>query len=297
MTAAMSGELGKLGRDAVDWVRREHLQSPTLDRLLPWLENHHSSAADDLLRTAFDAVPIAPSVGRAGYYLARSLADRADAAQLLRQLPALADHPFLKDQAESLAFLRTIDPEATARQAEEIYERLHKDYADVRRYESQPDKLGEIVQRELFALRNLVIGKTAPDIDGTDLDGRKFRLSDYRGKVVLLVFCGYWCGPCRAMNPHKQAMLRRYAGKPFALLEVNSDDDPGEWKRVMKKEGYTWRSWADGQDGPIAKKWDVSRWPTVFVLDREGVIRYNGLPAEMFEKALDALFAEATTAN
>jgi hypothetical protein len=96
------------------------------------------------------------------------------------------------------------------------------------------------------------------------------------------------------MNPHKQALLRRYAGKPFALLEVNSDDDPAEWKRVMKKEGYTWRCWADGKDGPIAKKWDVSRWPTTFVLDRQGVIRYKGLPSEMFEKAVEALLGEAT---
>jgi thiol-disulfide isomerase/thioredoxin len=49
-----------------------------------------------------------------------------------------------------------------------------------------------------------------------------FKLSEYRDKVVVLIFCGHWCGPCRAMNPHKQALIRRYAGKPFALLEVNA---------------------------------------------------------------------------
>jgi RNA polymerase sigma factor (sigma-70 family) len=293
-TAGMSGKLGELGRTAIEQVRRAYLDSLTLDRFLHWIATHQTKAADELLRAALERSPHRTIRGRAGYQLAHSLADRADAARLLRQLPELANHPFLKDQAESLAFLRGIDPEATARQAESIYERLLKDYADVTQYDSQPVPLGEVAERGLFALRNLAVGKTAPDIDGADLDGWKFRLSDYRGKVVLLVFCGYWCGPCRAMNPHKQAMIRRYGGKPFTILEANSDEDPGEWKRVMKKEGYTWRCWADGRDGPIAKKWDVSRWPTVFVLDRQGVIRYKGLPSEMFEKALDALLGEAT---
>jgi RNA polymerase sigma factor (sigma-70 family) len=292
MTSGMGGKLGELGRAAVEQVRRDYLDSLTLDRFLHWLSSHHTKAADDLLRAAFERSPHRTVRGRAGYQLAHSLADRAEAARLLRQLPELADHPFLKEQAESLAFLRGTDSEATDRQAEAIYERLRKDYADVTQYDSQPTPLGEVAQRGLFALRNLAIGKTAPDIDGADLDGRKFRLSDYRGKVVLLVFCGYWCGPCREMNPHKQALIRRYAGKPFAVLEVNSDD-PGEWKRVMKKEGYTWRCWADGKDGPIAKKWDVSRWPTIFVLDRKGVIRYKELPSEVFEKAVDALLGEA----
>jgi WD40 repeat protein/thiol-disulfide isomerase/thioredoxin len=294
MTSGMGGKLDDLGRAAVEQVRRDYLDSLTLDRFLHWLAAHHTKAADDLLRAAFERGSHRTVRGRAGYQLARSLADRAEAARLLRQLPELADHPFLKEQAESLAFLRGTDPEATERQAEAIYERLRKDYADVTHYDSQPVPLGEVTERGLFTLRNLAVGKTAPDIDGTDLDGRKFRLSDYRGKVVLLVFCGYWCGPCRAMNPHKQELLRRYAGKPFALLEVNSDDDPGEWKRAMKKEGYTWRSWADGKEGPIAKKWDVSRWPTIFVLDRQGVIRYKGLPSEAFEKAVDVLLGEAT---
>src|SRR5207237_1088786 len=115
-------------------------------------------------------------------------------------------------------------------------------------------------------------------IEGKDLDGKTLKLSDYRGRVVVLIFCGHWCGPCRVMNPHKQALVKRHAGKPFALLEVNSDSDPGEWKRVMKKEGYTWRCWADGgKEGPIGRRWNVTHWPTVYVLDARGVIRYKEL--------------------
>ena len=68
------------------------------------------------------------------------------------------------------------------------------------------------------------------------INGQPFKLSDYRGKVVVLIFCGHWCGPCRQMNPQKQELVERHADKPFALLEVNSDDDREAVKRTMAKE-------------------------------------------------------------
>jgi RNA polymerase sigma factor (sigma-70 family) len=292
-TGGKGGRLGELGGKAVAQVRKDFLTSPALDRLLYWLISH-SEEAQALLEAAFEQSPHRTVRGRAGYYLARALAERADAAQLLRQMPDLAKDPaFAEEKPAVLALLRAADPTAAARRAEEVYERLRKDYADVPQSGSRPGTLGEAAEQGLFALRRLALGGTAPDIDGSDLDGKKFKLSDYRGKVVVLVFGGHWCGPCRAMNPHKQALLRRYAGKPFALVEVNSDGDPAEWKRVMKKEGYTWRCWADGQGGPIAKQWNVVRWPAVYVLDPRGVIRYKEVRDEPLQKAVDTLLAEA----
>jgi len=61
----------------------------------------------------------------------------------------------------------------------------------------------------------------------------------------------------------------------------------------MKKEGYTWRCWADGgKEGPIGRRWNVTHWPTVYVLDAKGVIRYKELRDEPLEKAVEALLAE-----
>lgn len=113
----------------------------------------------------------------------------------------------------------------------------------------------------------------APDISGEDVDGRPFKLSDYRGKVVVLVFWGHWCGPCRSMYPGERALVEKFAGRPFALLGVNSDENRSQVKELMKKGDVTWRAWYDGQEGPIAKAWNVSGWPTVYVLDSKGVIR------------------------
>jgi hypothetical protein len=84
------------------------------------------------------------------------------------------------------------------------------------------------------------------------------------------------------------------AGEPFALLGINSDRDREKLKEVLKTEEITWRSWWDGGStrGPIASKWNVSGWPTIYVLDEKGVIRYKNVRGEAMDKAVDALMAE-----
>ncbi|MBI4326835.1 MAG: redoxin domain-containing protein [Chloroflexi bacterium] len=95
------------------------------------------------------------------------------------------------------------------------------------------------------------------------------------------------------MYPHERSLVKRWAGKPFALLGINSD--PREkLKQVIKKENMTWRSWWDGGDtgGPIATRWNVHGWPTIYVLDHEGVIRYKDVREEALDQAVDALLKE-----
>ena len=82
----------------------------------------------------------------------------------------------------------------------------------IERYGDLPTRrkpnLASVAEGELFDLRKLAVGQPAPEIVGTDLDGRMFKLSDYRGKVVVLTFSGSWCGPCVRMYP-REAPLRR----------------------------------------------------------------------------------------
>ena len=75
------------------------------------------------------------------------------------------------------------------KEAETYFDRVIDKFADVKRND---DTLGDMAKRELFELRNLAIGKVVPDIEGIDADGKKFKLSDYRGKVVLLDFWAKW---------------------------------------------------------------------------------------------------------
>jgi len=95
------------------------------------------------------------------------------------------------------------------------------------------------------------------------------------------------------MYPHERSLVKRLEGKPFALLGVNSDTKD-RVRQAMKKENITWRSWWDGgnTEGPIAKAWNVSGWPTIYVLDAKGVIRYKNVREKKMDEAVDKLLAE-----
>src|SRR5262249_19718031 len=85
------------------------------------------------------------------------------------------------------------DVDKLAAAAEKAFELIVKDYANCPRLMREGQRtLGEVAKSELFELRHLRIGMTAPDIEGEDLDGVKFKLSDYRGKVVVIDFWGDW---------------------------------------------------------------------------------------------------------
>src|SRR5438128_1365449 len=93
------------------------------------------------------------------------------------------------------------------------------------------------------------------------------------------------------MYPHERSLVQRLEGKPFAILGINSDSDRKELKKTVEKEHITWRSWWDGgsTEGPIASHWNVIGWPTTYVLDNHGVIRYTNVIGHELDAAVDAL--------
>ena len=145
---------------------------------------------------------------------------------------------------------------------------------------SKVDKtLADIARTDLRRLRNLAVGQTAPEIEGRDVDGNPFKLSDYRGRVVLLTFSGNWCGPCRAMYPEERALVERLKGRPFALLSVNTDRDRETLRRSISQGEITWRCWWEsGVEGLICTRWLIEGFPQVYLLDHTGVIRPHEFP-------------------
>ncbi len=96
------------------------------------------------------------------------------------------------------------------------------------------------------------------------------------------------------MYPHERSLVKRLADKPFVLLAVNSDEDRNEVKKVMQKNQLSWRSWWDGGStgGPIQTAYNVEHWPTIYVLDGEGVIRYIDPDENALDEGIDKLLAE-----
>lgn len=148
----------------------------------------------------------------------------------------------------------------------------------------------------------LTVGKTAPEIAGRDLDGTEFRLSDYRGKVVALIFSGDWCGICRTQYPYERLLLDVYKNWPFAILGVDSDGDREATRKAMVDRGLPYRTWWDGYlpdntAGPIATNWEVTGWPTVYVIDANGVIRFVDLRQEDLLKGVRDLLTTPASAS
>ena len=96
------------------------------------------------------------------------------------------------------------------------------------------------------------------------------------------------------MFPHERSLVKRLENKPFALIGVNSDKDRDEIKKVMDKEQITWPCFWDGGGtrGPIATLYRVQAWPTIYVLDGQGVIRYHNLRGRALDAAVDVLLKE-----
>ncbi len=100
------------------------------------------------------------------------------------------------------------------------------------------------------------------------------------------------------MYPHERSLVAAMQGRPFALLGVNSDPKDKVLEAV-KRENMTWRSWWDGGStgGPIASQYGVRGWPTIYVLDHEGVIRFKGPRGEELDAAVQQLLGPAEAAG
>lgn len=149
--------------------------------------------------------------------------------------------------------------------------------------ERHPDA-AEFLGRQRFIVENQTPGNVAPNIVGADTEGVEFALEDYRGKIIVLVFSGQWCAPCREEYPYQRAILDLFDEDELVLLSVNSDAELQTIIEAKQTEGLHYRTWWDGHsqpdavsaatDGPIATAWGVRGWPMTYVLDDEGVIRY-----------------------
>ncbi len=98
------------------------------------------------------------------------------------------------------------------------------------------------------------------------------------------------------MIPHEKEMVERLKDQPFALIGINSDGGRDAVQKILKEQEIGWRNVVDGStEGPIATRWNVQGWPTIYILDTEGRIRHRDLRGEEMEHAVRDLLKEAST--
>ncbi|WP_439626391.1 TlpA family protein disulfide reductase [Gemmata sp.] len=262
--------LSGAGADKVAAALAEHHgDSPKLKALLPSLGG--SEAGRNLLKVLPEKSKNKDVQGAALYYLGAGILEEGDSAK-----------PGDKQVA---AF----------KEAEGLLRRAAKEFGDVeiggRRGDREP--LAKAVEAQLFFLNNLTVGKVLPDSACEDLDGKKVKISDYRGKVVVLDIWATWCGPCRAMIPHERELVKNLKDKPFAFISLSADDEKDTLVKFIEKEPMPWVHWWNGgaKGGPVAD-YKVQFFPTVYVLDEKGVIRFKHVREKAMDEAIDVLLKE-----
>ncbi len=154
---------------------------------------------------------------------------------------------------------------------------------------------GKAFAKTINGWKNTAIGAQAPEFAQNDTEGKPVKLTDFRGKYVLIDFWASWCGPCRAENPHVVKAYEKYKSKNFEILGVSLDEPTGRaaWLKAIEDDKLTWTQVSDLKfwDNEAAKLYGVRGIPQNFLLDPKGKIIARNLRGD----ALEAKLAEVLT--
>jgi peroxiredoxin len=154
--------------------------------------------------------------------------------------------------------------------------------------------VAKLAEDEIYIIRNLTKGRTAPDLVGVDSGNRPLSLSSFAGKVVVLTFWNSNVEDAQRVVEMTTALQQKFKGRPLVVLGVNND--AVEKLRALEGDGTVpWKSFSD-PDNQLADKFRVALRPVVYVLDGERKIQYTGTPGSFVELTAEALLAapEAT---
>jgi len=136
-------------------------------------------------------------------------------------------------------------------------------------------------------------GDEALDIVMADPDGNVRKLSDLRGKVVLLDFWASWCGPCRRENPAVVKAYEKYNSQGFEVFSVSLDSNADKWKNAIEKDGLVWPYHVcdlQGWKNAASRAYGISSIPHALLVGRDGVIIETHLRGRALETELEKLF-------
>lgn len=186
-----SGGNDQVRENAIEYLLSSSIESDDLGGVCRALEWTTSAKTLPRLNSVITRSPHRSVKAQAHISKARYLSN-------LRGYLGLRDNPVLVSEvgAEGVKFIQelTLTKEELSKRIEAEYQAVVDDYPEATSEDDmgQVVNLGDLARAELFSIRNLAIGCTAPEIEGVDLEGQRFKLSDYRGKVVLLEFWGDW---------------------------------------------------------------------------------------------------------
>jgi len=154
----------------------------------------------------------------------------------------------------------------------------------------------EALKQQRMAEDKMAPGNIAPDFEEVMVDGTtKMKLSDLRGKVVLLDFWASWCGPCRRDNPHVVGLYEKYKDRGFTVMSVSLDKSKENWVAAIEKDNLSWpnhvsdlQQWSSR----VGRMYGVNSIPFTVLIDQEGKIVQTKLRGEALTAELERLLGK-----
>lgn len=144
-------------------------------------------------------------------------------------------------------------------------------------------------------VRSVSPGAIAPDFTAQTPDGGTIRLSDLRGKYVLLDFWASWCMPCRAETVHTRKLYEAFHKSGLEVLSFSLDSKAEDWKRAIEEDAMVWLNASDlvgGKLSPVAQAYGIDGIPAIWLIDPDGRIIAEGLRGEKLYERCSELFGE-----
>jgi thiol-disulfide isomerase/thioredoxin len=148
-------------------------------------------------------------------------------------------------------------------------------------------------KKQVMANQPLAPGSEAKEIAQPNPEGEIMKLSDYRGKYVLIDFWASWCGPCRKENPNVVELYKKYKKEGFEVFSVSLDKDKARWEAAIKQDNLIWEGHVSDLkfwSSEAAKDYNVSSIPFTVLVDPEGKIVATRLRGVQLEQTLKSIY-------
>jgi len=157
---------------------------------------------------------------------------------------------------------------------------------------SMNTKYGKLATEKLTQMRGTTIGYPAFDFSQNDANNKAVKLSDFKGKYVLVDFWASWCRPCRGENPNVVAAYNTYKDKGFTVLGVSFDQNKDAWLNAVKADNLTWTHVSDlkGWGNEVGKVFGITSIPQNLLIDKDGKILAKNLRGEDLQQKLAEIF-------